>query len=162
MSEPLPGLVTALGKLPPSPALTYRGLGPDAGAPDGTLVTQELTATSRDPRVATENFTSAGLFAIAGHQGRDLAVLSQNPGEAEIVHLPGTVLKPVRTFVHDDGLEVHVLEELRPDHDPPAAPAGLPASLEELVTRVRDDVAAALRRAPVTVTTPGKFSGGLR
>ncbi|WP_026877504.1 hypothetical protein [Jiangella gansuensis] len=160
--SPLAGLLTALEKLPPAPGLTYRGLAAGAAPPDGTLVTQGLTATSRDPRVATENFTAAGVLAVAGHHGRDLGFFAQNPAEAEVVFLPGTVFRPVRAVTLDDGQPVVFVEELRPDAAEPAPPAGLPASTDELVSRVRDEVDAAQRRPAVTVTNPGKFAGDLR
>ena len=166
MTGPTPDeLLAALEKLPETAAVTYRGLPADAVTPSGTFVTQAFTATSRDPRIATEDFTAAAVVAIAGRTGRDIAFLAQNADEAEVVLLPGTILRPVGSIVAGD-LTVHIVEELLIDDASatgtvPPHPA-LPPSAEALSALVTDAVTAAREvTAPMTITSPGKFCGPL-
>src|SRR5690606_24607890 len=134
-------LLAALEKLPAASGVTYRGLSADAAAPASTFVTHEFTATSRDPRVATENFTASAVVAIAGRTGRDIAFLAHNPAEAEVVFLPGTILRPVSSVLVVY-LTVHITEELlTPDARPPLR--------TEPITPVRSATAA------MTIASPG-------
>lgn len=158
MSQPSDaGLVGALEKLPVASAVTYRGLPDDAAALTSTIVTEGLMATSRDPRIATENFAATSLIAVAGRTGRDIAFLAQHSAEAEVVFLPGTILRPVRTVALDDGTTVFVVEELLTDATGPD-PA-LPSSADALIQAVIDTVTASRRADAVPITTPGKFAG---
>ncbi|PSL04781.1 hypothetical protein CLV30_105248 [Haloactinopolyspora alba] len=163
MTEPSAStLLAALEKLPATAAVTYHGLPAGAEAPTGTFVTQGFTATSRDPRVGTENFTAAELVAIAGRTGRDIAFMSQHSAEAEVVLLPGTILRPLRTLRTADGLAVHVLEELLTGDESGRPHPSLPRSADALADLVTGTVAAAQDQAlPVQVSSPGKFCAAL-
>src|SRR5687767_9060442 len=83
--------VTALEKLPPFVGLTWRGA-------SGQLVASvPLTGplpTSRDPRVASANFTAAALWVIVSAAGRDIAPISADPSAQEVALLPGSFLTP--------------------------------------------------------------------
>ncbi len=161
MTEPsAAGLLAALEKLPATAAVSYRGLPGDAAAPAGTFVTEGFTATSRDPRIATENFAAGSIVAIAGRTGRDISFMAKNPDESEIVLLPGAILRPVQ-ITHADGITVHVIEELLTDETAQPDPA-LPQTPDALLELVTDAVATARTASPAAITTPGKFSGSLR
>lgn len=163
MTGPTPDeLLAALEKLPAASGVTYRGLSADAAAPASTFVTHEFTATSRDPRVATENFTASAVVAIAGRTGRDIAFLAHNPAEAEVVFLPGTILRPVSSVLVGD-LTVHITEELLTDDAGAAQPdPALPSSLEALTALVTDAITTARSAAAsMTIASPGKFCGPL-
>lgn len=150
-------LLRALEKLPPLPGLVFRGR--PEGVPPllGTVVTQGLTATSRDIRVATENFTSGGLYAIVTRTARDVSPLSADPAAAEQVLLPGAMLKPlVVGRIAPPGIEVELIEELATEvgTDPSPWP-----SLDALGEDVTQRIVAAFAAAPVAIATPGKFVG---
>jgi hypothetical protein len=143
-------IVETLLKLPPSPGITYRGM---SGAPPTTSFTlASVLPTSLDPRVATENFASERVAAIATATGRFIGPLSRHPGEQEVALLPATLLMPVGS-VAVAGLtnEVVLLAEA-------GAEQGLPADLPELKRVVIEQVADAMRRDPVAVASPGRFS----
>lgn len=161
MTEPsTAGLLAALEKLPATAAVSYRGLPGDAAAPTGTFVAEAFTATSRDPRIATENFAADSIVAIAGRTGRDISFMAKHPDEAEIVFLPGAILRPVQT-THADGITVHVIEELLTDETAHPDPA-LPSDPDALLELVIEAVTTASTASPIAITTPGKFSGSLR
>lgn len=151
-------LLGALEKLPPHRGVSYRGIPADArfGHHEGqVVVTRLLTASSRDVRVATENFTSAGLYVVVGRTGRAIEHLSQRPEEQEVVFLPVSTFLVLQRARIDDLLVV-VVEQLNPELGPADDPL---ATLEELgalaVVRVRE----ARQRPPVRVGSPGKYCG---
>jgi hypothetical protein len=151
-------LLGALEKLPPHRGVSYRGIPADArfGHHEGqVVVTRLLTASSRDVRVATENFTSAGLYVVVGRTGRAIEHLSQHPEEQEVVFLPVSTFLVLQRARIDDLLVV-VVEQLNPELGPTDDPL---ATLEELgalaVVRVRE----ARQRPPVRVGSPGKYCG---
>lgn len=152
-------LLRALQKLPPLPGLVFRGR-PDGVTPLlGTVVTQGLVATSRDIRVATENFTCGGLYAIVTRTARDIAPLSADPAAAEQVLLPGAMVKPlVVGRISPPGLEVELLEELAADVEETALPW---LSLDALGRDVEQRITAAFAAEAVEIRTPGKFVGTL-
>lgn len=149
-------LLAALDKLPPYQGLSYRGY-TDGGPRRGTTISAGLVASSLDPRVATDNFTTPGVFAIIGNRGRDLSALSRIPVEREIVFRPGSMFLPIESF-DLDGLRVSVIEELDPDRAPGTPPS---VPLEQLEEQMRAEISAARRREPVASVTPGKFVGDL-
>jgi hypothetical protein len=95
-----------LGRVPPWSGISFRGMADHAsfGRETGTGVAAGLVATSRDPRIATENFTTPGLFAIVGSDGRAIESVSQVPTEQEVVFLPASVFTFVST-ANCDGME---------------------------------------------------------
>jgi hypothetical protein len=158
LDERLAALLPALDKLPPYRELSYRGYAGRQGQtfqraiPSGALV-----STSRDPRVATDNFSTDGVYAVIGRPGRDLTWVSEHPDEQEVVFRPGSVYLPIQRFDVDD-LEVAVVEELDPDNDPDVAP---PFTLDELKDQMTEAIRDARSRPPVDAITSGKFVGPL-
>ena len=163
MSDPGPEaavrLLQALAKLPARPGLVFRGRPEGVARLEGTVVTDGLVATSRDIRIATENFTIGGVYAIATRTARDVAPLSADPAAAEQVLLPGAALTPLVTGRVPPGIEVELLEELALDG---AAAEPLPwSSLDALGQDVAERVAAAFAAEAVEIRTPGKSVGTL-
>jgi hypothetical protein len=158
-AERLDALLPALEKLPRYRGLSYRGYAvPDGCLRPRTVLSGVLVATSHDPRVATENFSATGLYAVIGRRGRDLSAVSEHGEEREVVFRPGSMFLPIKRF-DVDGLEVSVIEELDPDNGPePAVPQ---FTLEQLEEQMRDAVREARERAAIEVTSPGKFVGPL-
>jgi hypothetical protein len=162
LDERLAALLSALDKLPPYRGLSYRGYAGRQGPmfqraiPSGVLV-----STSRDPRVATDNFSTDGVYAVIGRRGRDLTSVSEHPDEQEVVFRPGSVYLPIERF-DVDGLEVAVVEELDPDNDPTAQPSDRPPfTLEQLKEQMTEAIRDARGRPPVEDVTSGKFAGPL-
>lgn len=143
----------ALEKLPPVTDIVFHGLPavPDLRSPRWT---RGLTATSRDVRVATENFTSPVIAAIVSRSGRDLLFFSAHPAEREVVLPPEVVLQTVAVDAADDGTPLVIIEQLG-EADPKA---GLPATLPALIDEAKARIAAAVASPTVEVVSPGKFT----
>jgi hypothetical protein len=158
MDQVVADLLAGLRKLPVHRGLSFRGGGvtDTFGRSSRTAVTRALTATSRDPRVATENFTTGGLYAVIGSAGRDVTGVSEHPAEREVVFLPDTAFRVVRTVRHED-LPIVVVEQLDPDRAPTEPKLELDSVLQRIATLVR----AAKDADPVEVTSPGKFAGDI-
>jgi hypothetical protein len=158
-AERLDALLSALDKLPAFLGLSYRGYAvPEGRLRPRTVLSGILVPTSRDPRVATENFTTDGLYAVIGNRGRDLTALSERPQEREIVFRPGSMFLPIERL-DVDGLEVSIVEELDPDRDRDATP---PFTLEQLKDQMRAAIEDARARDQIDDVTHGKFVGPLR
>jgi hypothetical protein len=160
IEETLDHLLTALEKLPRYRGVSFRGIGSTSGLgfhAGGFVLTQGLVATSRDPRVATENFSAEGLYAVVGDSGRSLEGHSQHPDEREVVFLPGVAFHVVKHARVGD-LPVVIVEELDPAafETPPE-----PASLDEVGASIGRAVLAARELPPVPVSSPGKFVGDI-
>jgi hypothetical protein len=142
----------ALSRLPTFTGIVFHGL---PAAPDlrAARWTRGVTATSHDPRIATENFSTAVIAAIVSRTGRDISAFSMHPHEQEVVLPPEVALLEVARTQASDGRPVLILEQLAPAD----AAASLPATLADLVGEVERRLAAAQAAAPVDVTTPGKF-----
>lgn len=146
----------ALEKLPPVEGIVFQGAGAEPWG--GIATTYGFTATSLDPRVATENFASRSLIAIITRTARSVQAFAQHPAEQEVVLLPGSVLRSVGTIPSSDGsVQIFIIEELAAPLDGDLASV----TPEEVLTVVRDRVDAALRGAPVRVFVPGKFTAPL-
>lgn len=160
--EQVATLLRALQKLPPSSGVTFRGIDPDTTfgtRPGEAVVTTGLTATSRDIRIATENSTASGLFVIAGRTGRALEQFSRFPAEHEVVFLPSTLFRAVRS-ARLGTLPVVIVEQLDPA-DPAPAPLGdgeLEPWQEWLRIAARSHMDA-LKQPPAQISSPGKFVG---
>lgn len=163
MTDQLPpqvrAFLDALEKLPPSPALTFAGVAEDDTATpsalaSGVVTTYGVTATSLDPRVATENFATRHVLAILGRTGRDLAPLSQYPDEREVVFRPVTLLRRVaETRSADGAVRITLVEELVPTEPRTGPPLDPATVLADAAARVD----AALAGERVAVHAPGKF-----
>lgn len=133
--------------------VSYRGLPPGPLPAERTrLVTTALTATSRSPRVATENFAVRGLWAVRGRTGRAIEDLFDDQASREVVLLPGTALTVVKVARVGDLAVVLVDEQHHGDDD-------TGATLTDFAAEVAGRVAQARHWPEVPVTTPGKFVG---
>ncbi|MDR3069207.1 MAG: hypothetical protein LBU50_06870 [Cellulomonas sp.] len=148
----------AIGKLPPAGGVTFRGLDDDPAsvAPLGVLA--GVVSTSRDPRVATENFTSRSILVLLNRTGRDVSMLSAHPREGEVVVRPGSVWHRLA----DVGLPqapapVVVLEEVDPAGY--SSPVGWPATRADLTQQLDAQLRAAQQQEPVQIARPGVFVG---
>ena len=136
-------LLAALERLPRFRGLAFRGAPADVRYPHGAFVTSLLTATSRNPQVASENFAHGRLVAIASRKGRDIGMLAANPVEAEIVFLPGTTFLPLKEVrVVEADVTVLLVEEVDLAGGVPPDDRGLPTSLAEFESRVVEVVCA--------------------
>lgn len=142
----------ALERLPPYTGIVFHGL-PSVPSLAPARWTRGVTATSKDPRIATENFSTPVVVAIVSRTGRDISFLSAQQAEQEVVLPPETVLLEVARTTLDDGRPVVIAEQLT-DPDPAVA---LPPTLDDLVAHVRQTLHAARAQPAVAITTPGKF-----
>jgi len=149
--NPISQFLDAVGKLPPTPGLVFRGLADSEPAPTGVGVLAAPVPASADPAVADEG-ADGPLLVLLTRTARDLTVFSASPDEREVVLLPGTIWSRVLLA---DLPDVVVLEEIDPAGAP--APSAWPRSREELTEQVRQLLAA--RSAPVRATEPGKYRG---
>jgi hypothetical protein len=158
-AEQLEALLSALDKLPAYRGLSYRGYAGRQGPGfQRALTSPVLVATSRDPRVATENFATDGVYAVIGSRGRDIASVSRHPHEQEVVFRPGSMFLPIERF-DVDGVEVAIVEEIDPDRDPDEQPS---FTLDQLKDQMRAAIVDARRRPSVDDVTDGKFVGPLK
>ena len=97
--------VEGMRRLPPTGAVTFRGITSPQGTAVGVVVPQGITATSRDLVVATAGLTSPGIAVVFAHTGRDLAPVSAVQEAQEVALLPGTVLA-VGRFIQVAGIAV--------------------------------------------------------
>lgn len=145
MSEIPPGLITALEKLPPFVGVTWRG------APGALVRPLELPVplpTSRDPRVASANFTVPALWAILSIGGRDIAPISADPAAREVTLLPGSTLVPGGEAHEVAGTIVQVVREVRDGVVSHVNPAD--ADLAEVLDAFRAE-------GPAEIRQPGRF-----
>jgi hypothetical protein len=158
MSSPVSDFLDALAKLPAFNGITFRGLGPGDEAPPPLGVVTGVLASSRDPRVASENF-SAPLLVLLNRTGRSIAAFSAQPDEHEVVVRPGTLWQRlVEVTVPGLPTPVLVLEELDMSRTTPR-PTEWGDTLDELSGRIARIVGQALGSATRTVAVPGKFAG---
>lgn len=158
--ERLAAFLRGLAELPPFIGVTYRG-----SLPENTfrrraqvVVTQGITATSIDPRIATENGATREVYCIASRGGRDIAPFSAVPSDREVVFPPSTVFG-LADSVEIETLLVHLVIEL----DPTDLGAKVtPEEVDVLARSAAMHLAAVRAAGPVTITTPGKFVGDIR
>ena len=108
-------VVEGLRRLPATGAVTFRGVTSSGNQKPGVIVTQNITATSRDLSVASVGLTSPGIAVVVLRTGRDLTPLSAVPEAQEIALPPGAVLYTGR-FIQAAGLDVELIEQLIPDN----------------------------------------------
>lgn len=142
----------ALERLPPYSGIVFHGL-PSIPRLAPARWTRGVTATSRDPRIATENFLTPAVAAIVSRTGRDITQFSAHPTEQEVVLPPEAVLLEVARTSLPDGRPVVIIEQLA-EQDPSAA---LPPTLDALVDQVQRMLQSGLDSPDAPVTTRGKF-----
>lgn len=142
----------ALERLPPYTGIVFHGL-PSIPSLSSARWTRGVTAASKDARIATENFSTPVVAAIASRTGRDISAFSAHLGEQEVVLPPGVVLLEVARTVTADGMPVVIVEQLAE----PRSIEDLPPTLPALVAQVEAALAAASTQPEAAITTPGKF-----
>lgn len=149
--------LAALEQLPHYIGVVFRGCEARSHErwPGRALVTSGVLSTSRDPRVATENFMTDALYAIISRKGRAIEQFSAARHEREVVFIPGSVFTQV-TRVRVDDLPITIVEEF----DPRVGGAGA-ADLNEVKVDVGRAVNAALAAAEAPPSIPGKFAGDI-
>lgn len=159
MSDAAQAFLSAMDKLPRFDGISFRGLPAGAEPPQTLSAATGVHASSRSPRVATEDFTSAGLMVLLNRTARSLSDFSAHPEEREVVVLPSTVWRPlIELSVPGYAGKVFVLEELDVSQSLPQ-PQEWGATLDELAGRVVRVVQQDLQGAPFAVNVPGKFAG---
>lgn len=159
MSDAAHAFLSAMEKLPRFDGLSFRGLPQGADPPQGPVATTGVHASSRSPRVATEDFSAAALLVLLNRTGRSIAEFSAHPEEQEVVVLPGTVWRPlVEVAVPGYAGRVLVIEELDLTRSLPQ-PSEWGATVAELAARVQGRVREELQGERFTVNVPGKFTG---
>ncbi|PKH37848.1 hypothetical protein SAMN05192575_101909 [Nocardioides alpinus] len=151
-------LLSTLEQLPPHEGVVFRGCEERSHErwPGRAHVTEALVSASRDPRVATDNFSTEAVYAILSRKGRGIEQFSAARHEHEVVFLPGTVLTLV-TRVRFKDLGVTVVEEFDPDAEGEREAVDF-AALQEEIGRA---LAEAELRDPVPPSHPGKFVGDI-
>lgn len=162
MSESSVGpFLDAIAKLPAFNGIAFRGVEAGAVEPPPLGVAAGVLATSRDPRVGTENFTATLMLVTLHRTGRDVSEFSEHPEDAEVVVRPGSVWQRlIELEVPGVPGRFVVLEELDPTGSTPTpTPTEWGATLAELRARITRMVQLSAAAAPLTVTSPGKFVG---
>ncbi|MBA3783243.1 hypothetical protein [Nocardioides sp. InS609-2] len=150
--------IRTLEQLPPYDGVAFRGWVTtdvwESGA--ASLVTHQFTPASRDPRVATENFTTSGVYAILSRSGRSIEMFSARREEREVVFMPATPLV-WGTRIEVEGVAVTVIEEIDvAGHDPSAV-----RGREEWDALIGQAIRAALSQPELVPASPGKFVGAI-
>ena len=135
--ERLANAIEGIRHLPPVGGVTFRGITTPRTTAPSVLVTQNITATSRDLTVATIGLTSPGIAAVILHTGRDVTPLSVVPQAQEVALLPGTVLLEIA------GHTVEIVEQLLPTDDG----KWTSSTTTEGLTRLTQAVATAINNA---------------
>ncbi len=106
--------LSLLNKLPPTPAITFRGFVNPSVTQARVVTSPALTATSRSIAIATNNLRAPLVAVIVGANGRDLAPLMAGAPTfslEEVTYLPGTYFcqHPAVEFA---GVTIQVFEEM--------------------------------------------------
>lgn len=151
-------LLSTLESLPPHEGVVFRGCEARSHErwPGRAHVTEELLSASRDPRVATVNFTTDAVYAILSRTGRAIEQFSAAREEREVVFLPGTIFTLV-TRVRFKDLGVTIVEEF----DPHAEGEPEPGDLDVLQEQIGRAILEAELREPVPTPVEGKFVGDI-
>jgi hypothetical protein len=145
--------------LPQVQDVVFRGH-PELAAPPSPFVTTGIVPTSRNPRVATENFSTPVLLCIVSATGRVLGSLSRQSSDEEVVILPGRLLTPIAEFSVGSALIV-VLDEIEASPSgawvEPSRVGNIPSETEAMMGYVRSRVEQSIAGASVSIVSPGKF-----
>lgn len=138
--------VDAVSRLPIYRGLTWRAAGFELTAP---FTSDAPVPTTRDLRVATENFRATGVHLILSTAGRDIGPFSAHPSDQEVVLLPGARLVPATSFHDVGGLRVQVvIEQPAPEIPLPTVPTD--EDISEILRSARAET-------DVVVHAPGRF-----
>jgi hypothetical protein len=144
----------AIEAIPPGPGMSFRGGCADWWEVGRSYEVRGWLRTSRDPRIATDNFRDRAVTALFGRTGRDLVGHTAFPEEQETVFLPGARFTVERQG-EVAGLWVTLVTVARDDDgDEPARDVADEAS------RVSTVLARSLTLPDATVPRPGIFRGG--
>lgn len=163
MTESRPDRIEAflrtLEQLPPFAGITYRGCAADSHQAWGSrlVVSSGVVSTTRDPRVATENFTTPALYAVVSTTGRAIEAFSAAREQREVVFLPASQFFQVERVRVGD-LPITIVEQLEPGQEAGSHVAG---SLEQIESAVATAVLAARERPELLEAVRGKFSGDI-
>ncbi|MEI7054739.1 hypothetical protein WBG06_02875 [Nocardioides sp. CCNWLW239] len=149
-------LLKELQSFPGWSGISFRGMSTTAefGKAARTAVARGLVATSRDSRVATQNFTTPGVYAVMGTEGRGIESVSRRPKEFEVLFLPGTAFGVVGT-IDVDGYPVILVRQTKLSAENPDI------DMTDFETRARNAVASGRAGAQVPITSPGKYVGDI-
>ena len=150
--------VEQIAALLPGPGLSFRGGGADWWEEGRTYTEPGWLRSSRDPRVATENFATGDPVALFGAGGRDVESLSDHPDEQETVFLPGSRFTVLRR-AEADGLTLWVVR-VHPEGDDGEGAEASDADVADAVTRAVNALVRARTLPPVPVERAGRFVGG--
>jgi hypothetical protein len=157
-------LLATLEQLAPYGGLVFRGCEARSHErwPGRAHVSERLISGSRDPRVATQNFTTEAVYAILSRTGRSIEQFSAAREEREVVFLPGTVFTLV-TRVRVKDLGVTIVEEFDPAAQASGEAGAEPEAVDfaALQQEIGRAVLEAALREPVPAPTEGKFVGDI-
>lgn len=136
--------------------ISFRGMSADAefGRTANVAVSRGLVATSRDSRVATENFSTPGVYAILGTDGRGIESVSRYPKEFEVLFLPGTTFA-VTDRIEVDGYPVTLVRQAKLSADTP------PIDVDDFTTRTRNAIVDGRGGSQAAITSRGKYVGDI-
>jgi len=147
----------ALGKLPMSGGVGFRGVPVGRPEPPGLSIATMVMSTTRDPRLASENFRCGLLLVVLHRTGRDISMLSTSPDDGEVLIMPGSAWSVLcRSQLADT--PVVFLEEIVLSENA-AQPAGWGHSIADLVGSVSERIATSWSDPPVSIETPGRYCG---
>jgi hypothetical protein len=146
----------AVARLVPEPSLSFRGglgnLSRSAFAPPARFRHHGELVTTRDVRLATNNFAEEDVLGVLGRTGRDTAPLSPDASTLEIVYLPEVTLEVVAQQRLADHLWLTVV---RVEDDEPAQPL----DADEAVRRIGTAVVRARTLPAADLTDPTRYLG---
>ena len=148
----------ALGKLPMHGGAGFRGVPVGGLQPPGLSIATMVMSTTRDPRLATENFKCGLLLVVLHRTGRDISVFSASPGDGEVLIMPGSVWQVLCRSQLAGGVPAVFVEEIVLGGSA-AEPAGWGHGVADLVGATAERVAASLSEPPVSIETPGRYCG---
>lgn len=136
--------------------ISFRGMSTEAefGQTANVAVSRGLVATSRDSRVATENFSTPGVYAILGTEGRGIESVSRYPKEFEVLFLPGTTFAVIDK-IEVDGYPVTLVRQAKLSADTP------PIDIDDFTTRARNAIADGRGGSQAAITSHGKYVGDI-
>jgi len=147
----------ALGKLPMSGGVGFRGVPMSRPEPPGLSIATMVMSTTRYPRLASENFKCGLLLVILHRTGRDISMLSTSPGDGEVLIMPGSAWS-VLCRSQLEGIPAVFMEEIVFSENA-AQPSGWGQNVADLVGSTSERIAASLSEPPVSIETPGRYCG---